>query len=151
MPQFVEMFESLRWTLAAMYLCIVGGVCLLLVFHVTSITHSVTPAFLAPNKSPNKSCVFSKLSSRAQLPPSLSLPLTPARVPRIPPAPPAPGPAPTRAFPTLRSATVPGIPRTPRSRRPVRLAITAVPKITPTPGNHKTPQKPFPYFPNNFL
>jgi hypothetical protein len=34
MPQFVEMFESLRWTLVAMYLCIVGGVCLLLVFHV---------------------------------------------------------------------------------------------------------------------
>jgi hypothetical protein len=31
---------------------------------------SVTPAFLAPNKAPNKSCVFSKLSSRAQLPPS---------------------------------------------------------------------------------
>jgi hypothetical protein len=28
----------------------------------------VTPPFLAPNKSPNKSCVFSKLSSRAQLP-----------------------------------------------------------------------------------
>jgi hypothetical protein len=28
----------------------------------------VTPAFLAPNKSPNKSRVFSKLSSRAQLP-----------------------------------------------------------------------------------
>jgi hypothetical protein len=26
MPQFVEMFESLRWTLAAIYLCIVGGV-----------------------------------------------------------------------------------------------------------------------------
>jgi hypothetical protein len=34
MPQFVEMFESLRWTLVVMYLCIVGGVCLLLVFHV---------------------------------------------------------------------------------------------------------------------
>jgi hypothetical protein len=34
MPQFMEMFESLRWTLAAMYLCIVGGICLLLVFHV---------------------------------------------------------------------------------------------------------------------
>jgi hypothetical protein len=34
MPQFVEMFESLRWMLVAMYLCIVGGVCLLLVFHV---------------------------------------------------------------------------------------------------------------------
>jgi hypothetical protein len=28
------MFESLYWMLAAMYLCIVGGVCLLLVFHV---------------------------------------------------------------------------------------------------------------------
>jgi hypothetical protein len=34
MPQFVEMFESLRWTLATMYLCIIGGFCLLLVFHV---------------------------------------------------------------------------------------------------------------------
>jgi hypothetical protein len=34
MSQIVEMFESLRWTLAAMYLCIVGRVCLLLVFHV---------------------------------------------------------------------------------------------------------------------
>jgi hypothetical protein len=34
MAQFMEMFESLRWTLAMMYLCIVGGVCLLLVFHV---------------------------------------------------------------------------------------------------------------------
>jgi hypothetical protein len=34
MLQFVEMLESLHWTLVAMYLCIVGGVCLLLVFHV---------------------------------------------------------------------------------------------------------------------
>jgi hypothetical protein len=34
MPQFVEMFESLRWTLVAMYLYIVGGIWLLLVFHV---------------------------------------------------------------------------------------------------------------------
>jgi hypothetical protein len=34
MAQFVEMFESLHWTLVAMYLYIVGGVCLLLVFHV---------------------------------------------------------------------------------------------------------------------
>jgi hypothetical protein len=34
MAQFVEMFESLRWTLVAMYLCIVSGVCLLLVFDV---------------------------------------------------------------------------------------------------------------------
>jgi hypothetical protein len=41
-------------------------------------------------------------------------------------------------------ATTPGIPRTPQSRRPVRLAITAVPKITLTPGNWKTLQNPFP-------
>jgi hypothetical protein len=34
MAQFVEMFESLHWTLVAMYPCIVGGVCPLLVFHV---------------------------------------------------------------------------------------------------------------------
>jgi hypothetical protein len=34
MALFLEMFESLRWTLVAMYLCIVGGICLLLVFHV---------------------------------------------------------------------------------------------------------------------
>jgi hypothetical protein len=34
MPQFVETLESLRWTLVSMYLCIVGGVCLLVVFHV---------------------------------------------------------------------------------------------------------------------
>jgi hypothetical protein len=34
MPQFVEMFESLRWTLVVMYLCIVSGICLLLVFYV---------------------------------------------------------------------------------------------------------------------
>jgi hypothetical protein len=40
------------------------------------ICKTVTPAFLAPNKSPNKSCVFSKLSSRAQLP--LSEPWSPS-------------------------------------------------------------------------
>jgi hypothetical protein len=34
MAQFVEMLKSLRWTLVAMYLCIVGRVSLLLVFHV---------------------------------------------------------------------------------------------------------------------
>jgi hypothetical protein len=34
MSQFVEMFEYLRWTLAVMYHCIIGGICLLLVFHV---------------------------------------------------------------------------------------------------------------------
>jgi hypothetical protein len=31
----------------------------------------------------------------------------------------------------------------PWSRRPVRLAITAVPKITPTPEKTENPQKPF--------
>jgi hypothetical protein len=34
MTQFLEVFESLRWTLVGMYLCIAGGICLLLVFHV---------------------------------------------------------------------------------------------------------------------
>jgi hypothetical protein len=33
MPRFVEMFEPLRWTIVVMYLCIVGGACLLLIFH----------------------------------------------------------------------------------------------------------------------
>jgi hypothetical protein len=42
-----------------------------------------------------------------------------------------------------RSATVPEIPRTPRSRRPVRLAITVVPENAPTPGNRKNPAKTF--------
>jgi hypothetical protein len=42
-----------------------------------------------------------------------------------------------------RSATVPGIPRTPRSRRLDRLAITAIPKITPMPEIGK-PRKTFP-------
>jgi hypothetical protein len=41
MAPFVEMFETLRWTLVAMYLCIVGGVCLLLLFHVH--IHSLLP------------------------------------------------------------------------------------------------------------
>jgi hypothetical protein len=31
----------------------------------------------------------------------------------------------------------------PRSRRSVRLASTAVPKITPTPEKQENPQKPF--------
>jgi hypothetical protein len=34
MAQFVEMFGPLRWMLVGMYLCIVSGVCLFLVFHV---------------------------------------------------------------------------------------------------------------------
>jgi hypothetical protein len=41
MPQFLEMFESLRWTLVGMYLCITGGICLLLDFHVH--THRPLP------------------------------------------------------------------------------------------------------------
>jgi hypothetical protein len=39
------------------------------------------------------------------------------------------------------SATAPGIPRTPRSRRPVRLAITAVPKIPLTLEKPENPTK----------
>jgi hypothetical protein len=34
MTPSLDMFESLRWTLVAMYLCITSGICLLLVFHV---------------------------------------------------------------------------------------------------------------------
>jgi hypothetical protein len=34
MSQIVEMFVSLRWTLVAMYLYLVGRICLLLVFNV---------------------------------------------------------------------------------------------------------------------
>jgi hypothetical protein len=114
--------------------------------------HHVTPAFLAPNKSPNKSRVFFKtvqLSSFAPFRnPSHCLPLSPsARVPRIPPAPPALKPAPTHATPAPWSATVPGIPRTPRSRRSVRLAIAAAPKITPTPEIGKPQQNLSPQFP----
>jgi hypothetical protein len=90
---------------------------------------AVTPAFLAPNKSPNKSCVFSKLSKPSSATPLQTLTIISPSHPGARTANPA-GTArasTTRAFPTPRSATVPGIPRTPRSRRPVRLAITAVP------------------------
>jgi hypothetical protein len=54
----MEMFESLYWTLVAMYLCIIGGVCLLLVFHVhihRSLPHELrwgsqeSPMYLLPN------------------------------------------------------------------------------------------------------
>jgi hypothetical protein len=34
MTQSSEEFEMLRWTLLGMYLCIVGGICLLLAVHV---------------------------------------------------------------------------------------------------------------------
>jgi hypothetical protein len=42
------------------------------------------------------------------------------------------------------SATAPGIPRTPRSYRLVRLAITVVPKITLTPETGKPRKNPSP-------
>jgi hypothetical protein len=34
MTPILEVFETLRWTLVGMYLCIAGGICLLLVPHV---------------------------------------------------------------------------------------------------------------------
>jgi hypothetical protein len=34
MTQSLEEFESVRWTLIGMYLCIVGEICLLLAVHV---------------------------------------------------------------------------------------------------------------------
>jgi hypothetical protein len=34
MTPILEVFEMLRWTLVGMYLCITGGICLLLAFHV---------------------------------------------------------------------------------------------------------------------
>jgi hypothetical protein len=95
--------------------------------------YSVTPAFLALNKTPTKSRVFSKHSRRARLPPSkprsssLSHPRRTCRESRR--HRPHPGHRPSRAAPAPRSATMPGIPRMQRFRRPDRLAITAIPKI----------------------
>jgi hypothetical protein len=94
--------------------------------------------FLAPNKSPTKSHVFSKFpaelnySLRNPVIFSLSHPRHACRESRR--HCPHSGHRPSRAAPAPLSATTPGIPRTPRSRRPVRLAITAVPKITLTLG-----------------
>jgi hypothetical protein len=34
MTQSSEEFETLRWTLVGMYLCVIGGICLLLAVHV---------------------------------------------------------------------------------------------------------------------
>jgi hypothetical protein len=72
--------------------------------------------------------------------------LSPARVPRIPPAPHL-----GRTLARLPNAAVghrPGIPRTPRSRRPVRLAITAVPeKRADARKTGKKPRKTLPNFP----
>jgi hypothetical protein len=87
----------------------------------------VTPAFLPPNKSPNKSCAFSKLSSRAHLPPSNpSHRPTPARAPRIPPAPPGPAPR----VPSQRRGRPPR--RESRARRGPdgRVRINSSPSVT---------------------
>jgi hypothetical protein len=65
------------------------------------------------------------------------------------------GRRPSRVAPASRSATTPGIPRTPRSRQPVRLAITAVPELTPVSEKprkiHKTPSPNFYRNSPNFL
>jgi hypothetical protein len=92
----------------------------------------VTPAFLAPNKSPTKSRTFSKPSRWAHLSPSkpgrLS-PLSPSvRVPRIPPAPPALGPSPTPCRPSAAVDHHAGNP-----------AHAAVPPASP-PRHHRHPE-----------
>jgi hypothetical protein len=58
-----------------------------------------------------------------------ALSLSPTRVPHFPPAP-HHGRTPAR-LPNVAVGHRPGIPRTPRSRQPVRLAITAIPELTP--------------------
>jgi hypothetical protein len=86
----------------------------------------VTPAFLAPNKSPNKSRVFSKLSRLAHFNPFRN---------------------PGRFFSPRRACR--------ESRRPVRLAITAIPELTPVSEKprkiRKTPSPNFPRNSPNFL
>jgi hypothetical protein len=62
MARFVEMFESLRWTLVAMYLCIVGRVCLLLVFHVH--IHRPLPNELHLCSEDSPMCLLPHLNSR---------------------------------------------------------------------------------------
>jgi hypothetical protein len=56
MTQFLEEFESLRWTLVGVYLCIVGGICLLLaIFMCTFIDHSLINGDEAARNAP---CTF---------------------------------------------------------------------------------------------
>jgi hypothetical protein len=55
MDQFLEMFESLRWTLVGMYLCITGGICLLLVFMYTFIARFLINCIEAVRRAP---CIF---------------------------------------------------------------------------------------------
>jgi hypothetical protein len=65
------------------------------------------------------------------------------------------GRRPSRVAPAPWSATTPGILRTPRSRRLVRLAITAVPELTPVCEKprkiRKNPSSNFPRNSPNFL
>jgi hypothetical protein len=58
------------------------------------------------------------------------------------------GRRPPRAAPAPLSATTPEIPPPPQPCRPVRLAITVVPKIALTPGTGKPHKTPFPLPPN---
>jgi hypothetical protein len=55
------------------------------------------------------------------------------------------------AAPAPLSATLQGIQDLPRSRRPARLAITAVPEIAPAPENPENPSKIFSSFSSKFL
>jgi hypothetical protein len=55
MTEFLEVFESLRWMLVGMYLCIAGGICLLLVFMYTFITHFLMNDIEAARDAP---CIF---------------------------------------------------------------------------------------------
>jgi hypothetical protein len=118
---------------------------------------TVTPAFLAPNKSPVKSRVHFKILS-AELDRLPGIPIIFTLSPFLGAR--AANPAGTarhhsghcrspRAAPVPLSAALPGIPGLPRSRRPARHAITAVLEITPAPENPENSTKiSLPLFPN---
>jgi hypothetical protein len=55
MAPFVEVFKSLRWTLVGMYLCIAGGIYLLLVFMYTFIARFLMSGVEAVRRAP---CIF---------------------------------------------------------------------------------------------
>jgi hypothetical protein len=114
---------------------------------------NVTPTFLAPNKSPNKSRVFQNFPVELIYPLSKprSIPFPSARVPRIPPAPPAPGPSPTRAAPAPRSATTTGMLH---RRGPAGRSASPSPpsgKSRWHPETRKIPPKSFLFFLPNFF
>jgi hypothetical protein len=116
---------------------------------VRALPTSVTPAFLAPNKSSNKLRVISKIQLSSFAPfrnPGHRPPLSPSvRVPRNPPAPPAFKPAPTRATPSAAVGH--------RAENPAHAAVPPAgpPRHHRRPENHadarkskKNPAKPFP-------